>query len=75
MEKSKQVMYIIKETDLFKNIFALLRMLSSGVLEKDHWKSFWTIIKADKQIPTDSIKLGDMLNIGRSLLDKMNILQ
>ena len=50
-EKTRQVVYIIKETDLFKSLFIILKTLSSGILEKEHWKNFWTILKSDRQIP------------------------
>ena len=75
MEKTKQVIYIMKEVDLFKSLFTLLRSLSSGILKTDHWRSFWTIIKSPNPISSGQIKLGDMLNKGRSLAEKMQPLQ
>lgn len=60
-------MYIIKEIDLFKSIFNVLRTLSSGILERDHWRELWTVIKADKG-NFDNLKLGTMLNYARNIL-------
>eukprot|EP00919_Chromeraceae_sp_WS-2016_P071338 GHVR01168964.1.p1 GENE.GHVR01168964.1~~GHVR01168964.1.p1 ORF type:complete len:111 (-),score=9.81 GHVR01168964.1:47-379(-) len=71
IEKTKQIIYIIKEIDLFKSLFAVLKSLSSGILEKDHWKVFWNIIKSDKYMAPESIKLGDVLNQGRVILEKL----
>ena len=66
MEKTKQVLYIIKEIQLFKSVFIVLRTLSSGILERDHWRKLWTIIKADKGF--DNLKLGTMLNYSKNIL-------
>lgn len=65
---TRQVVFVIKETDLFKSLFPLLRSLSSGILERDHWKQFWNLIKAERSFATESLKLGDLLNQGRALL-------
>jgi dynein heavy chain 2, cytosolic len=67
---SRQVVYVIKETDLFKSLFPLLKTLSSGILERDHWKQFWTLLKADRALSAEGIRLGDMLTLGRALLEK-----
>lgn len=67
-EMTRQIVFVIKETDLFKSLFPLLRSLSSGILERDHWKQFWTLIKAERPFATESLKLGDLLNQGRALL-------
>lgn len=74
LEKTRQVVYIIKEIDLFKSVFVILRTLSSGILERDHWREFWTIIKADKSY-TDNLKLGTMLNFSRNIVEKMSKVQ
>lgn len=74
-EMSRQAVYIIKETDLFKSLFPLLKTLSSGILEKEHWKQFWTAIRADRALTTEGLRLGDMLNHGRALLEKQSALQ
>lgn len=74
-EMSRQIVYIIKETDLFKTLFSLLKTLSSGILEREHWKQFWTIIKSERSLAAESVKLGDMLNQGRSLLEKQVAIQ
>lgn len=74
MEKTRQVVYIIKEIDLFKSIFTIFRTLSSGILERDHWREFWTTIKADKNY-TENLKLGTMLNFARSILEKLSKVQ
>ena len=65
---TRQIVYVIKETDLFKTLFILLRTLSSGILERDHWKQFWTLIRAERSYTSESIRLGDMLGYGRSLV-------
>ena len=67
---SRQAVYVIKETDLFKSLFPLFKTLSSGILERDHWKQFWTLLKADRALSPDGIRLGDMLTLGRVLLEK-----
>lgn len=69
-EMSRQIVYIIKETDLFRSLFTLFKTLASGILEKEHWKQFWVLIKSERSYATDSIKLGDMLDQGRTLLEK-----
>lgn len=74
MEKTRQVVYMIKEIDLFKSIFTIFRTLSSGILERDHWREFWTTIKADKNY-TENLKLGTMLNFARSILEKLSKVQ
>jgi len=67
---TRQIVYVIKETDLFKSLFILLRTLSSGILEKDHWKQFWSLIRAERSYSTESLRLGDMLGYGRVLVEK-----
>lgn len=67
-EMSRQVVYIIKETDLFKSLFILLRTLSSGILEKEHWRQFWVAVRAERSPAAENLRLGDMLNQGRVLL-------
>lgn len=72
---SRQVVYIIKETDLFKSLFAILRTLSSGILEKQHWRQFWASLKSDRTFSPESTHLGDMLNNGRLILERLTVIQ
>ena len=72
---TRQVVFVIKETDLFKSLFPLLRTLSSGVLEKDHWRQFWQLIKSEKSYAPESVRLGDMLAQGRNLLERQRDIQ
>ena len=74
MEKTRQVVHIIKEIDLFKSIFTVLRTLSSGILEREHWREFYTVIKVNAY-PTDTLKLSAMLNHARSILEKLTKVQ
>jgi dynein heavy chain 2, cytosolic len=69
-EMNRQVVFIIKETDLFKSLFPLLRTLSSGILERDHWRQFWTLLRAERTYAAESMKLGDLLSQGRILLER-----
>jgi dynein heavy chain 2 len=75
MEKTKQVMYIIKEIDTFRSVFGLLRTLSSGILERDHWRNFWSILNVNKVISPEMIKLKDMMNFSRKLNEKITQIQ
>ena len=72
---TRQIVFVIKETDLFKSLFPLLRTLSSGVLERDHWRQFWQLIKAERSYAAESVRLGDMLAQGRVLLDRQKDIQ
>jgi hypothetical protein len=67
MEKTKQIIYIVKEIDLFKSIFSTLKNLSSGILERDHWREFWSILKVSKSY-SEELKFGTMLNFARNIL-------
>lgn len=75
MEKTRQVIHIIKEIDLFKSVFTILRTLSAGILERDHWREFWTVIKSDKQYPIDTLKLGIMLNFSKNISENLTKIQ
>ena len=72
---TRQVVFVIKETDLFKSMFPLLRTLSSGVLERDHWRQLWQLVKSERTYAADNLKLGDMLSQGRLLLEKQRDIQ
>ena len=49
LEKTRQVVYIIKEIDLFKSVFTIFRTLSSGILEREHWREFWALLQVSAQ--------------------------
>jgi hypothetical protein len=74
MEKTRQVMYIMKEIDLFKSIFVVLRNLASGILEREHWREFWVVVKAERGY-LEELKLGTMLNFGRNIMEEVNKVQ
>lgn len=72
MERNQQIAHISKELELFRNIFPLLKQLSSNIFEKDHWRVFYGIAKIDKDRAPDKMKLRELLNVGKTLLDKSN---
>ena len=55
-------------------MFTIFRTLSSGILEREHWREFWTVIKATAQ-SADSLKMITMLNNARAILEKLSKIQ
>jgi dynein heavy chain 2 len=72
LEKNQQTLFIAKELELFKNIFPLLKQLSTNIFEKDHWRVFFGILKMEKDRAADKIKLREFLNVAKLMSDKAN---
>lgn len=72
MERNPQITYILKELDLFKSIFPLLKQLSTNIFEKDHWRVFFGLIRVEKDRAPDKLKLKELLNSAKIMSDKAN---
>lgn len=67
-ERTPQVVYILKEIELFKNIFPVLKQLSGGILEREHWRVLFSMLKLNGDF--DNIKLGYLLNVSHLVWEK-----
>ena len=70
MDRSPQAVFILKELELFRNIFPVLKQLSGGILEKEHWRILNSILKLSRDKDAEVIRLGDVLNVGKTLWEK-----
>jgi hypothetical protein len=64
----------MKEIDLFKSLLPTLRTLSSGILERDHWREFWATLRSSTNY-TEGLRLETILSFGRSILENLRKIQ
>lgn len=72
MERNPQITYLLKELELYKSIFPLLKQLSANIFEKDHWRVFFGLIRIEKDRAADKLKLRELLNCAKLMSDKAN---
>lgn len=53
-------------------IFPLLKQLSTNIFERDHWRTFFGILKLERDRAADKLKLRELLNAAKIMADKAN---